>query len=234
MLIRPLNMTSHAAWYVGNEGEICSMCQLSWSHITSTCGRLSHLLIVPCPLISIYSQNSHHYIDNIFKCTPLKENFGISYQITLKCVLSFLITNKPKYVAWCHTGDTPLSIPMMRKFQDACMNRYLINIRASPYLPVFFVYHLRQNNTIYQDLDMFILYPRFFLSNQKWSTVAANIIWIVTKWQNNMDTMCGMCFYLYWFYEHCNSMVTMGVRDRRTVINPGSWLTERCLVNRIT
>ena len=61
-------------------------------------------------------QNSHHILDNIFKCIFLNENVWILIMISLKFVVKGPITNISVLVqimAWCRSGDKPLSVPMM-------------------------------------------------------------------------------------------------------------------------
>ena len=58
--------------------------------------------------------------DNIFKCLFLNENDIIFIQISLKFVpRSPIDNNKPALVqvlAWCQTGDKPLTEPMITQF----------------------------------------------------------------------------------------------------------------------
>ena len=61
-------------------------------------------------------QNGHHFPDNIFKCIFLNWNIWISIEISLKFVLKGPINNIPSLVqmmAWCRSGNKPLSEPMM-------------------------------------------------------------------------------------------------------------------------
>ena len=61
-------------------------------------------------------QNGRHFPDNIFKCIFLNENWCISMKISLKFVPQGLVNNIPALVqimAWCRSGDKPLSEPMM-------------------------------------------------------------------------------------------------------------------------
>ena len=61
-------------------------------------------------------QNGRHFIDNIFKCIFFSENARISIKISLKFVPKGLINNIPTLVeimAWCQTGNKPLSEAMM-------------------------------------------------------------------------------------------------------------------------
>ena len=59
---------------------------------------------------------SCHFKDDIFKCISLNENFGISNNISLKCVPYALIDKMSSLVqimARCRIGNKPLSEPMM-------------------------------------------------------------------------------------------------------------------------
>ena len=58
-------------------------------------------------------QNGCHFADDIFKCIFLNENYFISIQISLKYVPSGPIIMQPlvQTMAWCRTGDKPLSEP---------------------------------------------------------------------------------------------------------------------------
>ena len=63
-------------------------------------------------------------VDNIFKCIFLNENDRIQIQISLKFVSRCPIDNMAVLVqvmAWCRTGNKPLSEPMMTQFTDAYM-----------------------------------------------------------------------------------------------------------------
>ena len=60
--------------------------------------------------------NRRHVADDIFKCIFLNENVWIPIKISLKFVPKGPINNIPALVqimAWCHSGDKPLSEPMM-------------------------------------------------------------------------------------------------------------------------
>ena len=62
------------------------------------------------------SQNGPHFADDIFKCIFLNENVWISFKISLKFVPKVQINNIPTLVqimAWCRSGNKPLSEPMM-------------------------------------------------------------------------------------------------------------------------
>ena len=62
--------------------------------------------------------------DNNFKCIFLIENDRIPIQFSLKFVPRSPIDNKPALVqvmAWCRTGDKPLSEPMLTQFTDTYM-----------------------------------------------------------------------------------------------------------------
>ena len=61
-------------------------------------------------------QNGRHFADDIFKCTFLNENVGISLKISLQFVPKVPINNIPtlvQIIAWHRPGDKPLSEPMM-------------------------------------------------------------------------------------------------------------------------
>ena len=61
-------------------------------------------------------QNGCHFLDNVFKWTFLNENVWISDKISLKFVAKGPINNIPAFIeimACCHSGDKPLSEPMM-------------------------------------------------------------------------------------------------------------------------
>ena len=62
--------------------------------------------------------------DENLKCIFLNETDKIPIWISLKFVPRSPIDNKPALVqvmAWCRTGDKPLSEPMMAQFTDAYM-----------------------------------------------------------------------------------------------------------------
>ena len=59
-------------------------------------------------------QNAHHF--DLFKCIFVIEKFCILIQISLKFVPKGPINNKSALVqvmAWCWTGDKPLTEPML-------------------------------------------------------------------------------------------------------------------------
>ena len=61
-------------------------------------------------------QNGRHFPDDIFNYIFLNENIWISIKISLKFVPKGLFDNIPALVeimAWCRSGDKPLSEPMM-------------------------------------------------------------------------------------------------------------------------
>ena len=61
-------------------------------------------------------QNGRHFADDIFKCIFVNENVWILIEISLKFVPKGLINSIPALVqtmAWCRSGDKPLSEPMM-------------------------------------------------------------------------------------------------------------------------
>ena len=58
-------------------------------------------------------QNGRHFADDIFKCIFLNENIWIPIKMSLKFVSEGPINNIPALVqvmAWCRTGDKPLSV----------------------------------------------------------------------------------------------------------------------------
>ena len=75
-------------------------------------------------LISFLEKMAAVLTDDIFKWILFNENGRILIQISHKVVPMCPIDNKPALVlvmAWCRTGDKPLSEPMMPKFTDAYM-----------------------------------------------------------------------------------------------------------------
>ena len=67
-------------------------------------------------------QNGRHFADDIFKCTFLNENVWIPVKISLKYVPKGPINNIPALVqimAWCRSGDKPLSETNDSWFTDA-------------------------------------------------------------------------------------------------------------------
>ena len=61
-------------------------------------------------------RNEQHFADNIFKRIFFNENVWISIKISLKFVPKGPINNIPALIqimAWCCSGDKPLSEPMM-------------------------------------------------------------------------------------------------------------------------
>ena len=74
-------------------------------------------------------QNGRHFSDNIFKGIFLNENVCISIKIPLKFAPKGPINNIPTLVqimAWCWSGDKPLSEPMIV--------RLLTHISITPYI----------------------------------------------------------------------------------------------------
>ena len=72
-------------------------------------------------------KNGRHFADDIVECIFLNENIWISIKISLKFVLKGSINNIPSLVqimAWCRTGDKPLSEPMIvRLLTHICVIR---------------------------------------------------------------------------------------------------------------
>ena len=67
--------------------------------------------------------------DDIFKCIFLNEYNRIQIQISLNLVPGSPIDNKQALVqvmAWCWTGDKPLSKPMLTQFTDVFMRHYSV------------------------------------------------------------------------------------------------------------
>ena len=73
------------------------------------------------------SQNGRHFADDAFERIFLNENVWISIKISVKFFPKGLIINIPELVqimAWCPTGDKPLSEPMMvRITTHICVTR---------------------------------------------------------------------------------------------------------------
>ena len=70
-------------------------------------------------------QNRCHFADDVFQCNFWNEKFWIPIKISLKFVPKGPINNIPALVqimAWCRTGDKPLSGPMMTQLNDAYMH----------------------------------------------------------------------------------------------------------------
>ena len=62
--------------------------------------------------------------NNNFKCIFFNENDRIQIPISLKFLPRGPIDNKPALVqvmAWCWTGNKPLSVPMLTQYTDACI-----------------------------------------------------------------------------------------------------------------
>ena len=69
-------------------------------------------------------QNGRHSTDDIFTCIFMNEKFCILIRISLKIVPKDPTDNDPALVqimAWCRTGDMPLSEPMQTQFTDTYM-----------------------------------------------------------------------------------------------------------------
>ena len=72
-------------------------------------------------------QNGHHFPDNILWCIFMNEKFCIFTKISPKLVPKGPNNNIPALVqimAWCRTGNKPLSGLMLTQFTDAYMWRY--------------------------------------------------------------------------------------------------------------
>ena len=66
-------------------------------------------------------QSGRHFADDIFKCIFLNEKVLIFIQISLKLVPKNPINNKStlfQIMAWCWSGDKPLSEPMLVYLTD--------------------------------------------------------------------------------------------------------------------
>ena len=69
-------------------------------------------------------QDGRHFADNIFRCIFLNKNCVCVCRISLKFFPKGPIDNNPALVqimAWCHTGDKPLSETMLTRFTDPYM-----------------------------------------------------------------------------------------------------------------
>ena len=72
------------------------------------------------------TQNSQRFPDGISKSIFVNENVHISIKISLQSVPKQPNTNIPELVrimAWCWSGDKPLSEPIMTQFDDAYVRR---------------------------------------------------------------------------------------------------------------
>ena len=66
-------------------------------------------------------QNGPHFADDIFRCIFINEKFCIFTKISLKSVPKGPIDYNPALVqimAWCRTGNKPLSEPMLTRLTD--------------------------------------------------------------------------------------------------------------------
>ena len=84
-------------------------------------------------------QNGRHFANDIFKCISVDGNFSISDKIWLKYVTYGLIHNVPvpiQVMAWCCSGNKPLSEPTLTYFTDVYM-RHPASINMRPYMSSF-------------------------------------------------------------------------------------------------
>ena len=82
-------------------------------------------------------QNGRHFTDNIFKCISLNENIWILIYISLNFVPKGQINNIPSLVqimAWCLSGNKPLSEPMMVSYWSIYGYVHLICMTVIPIL----------------------------------------------------------------------------------------------------
>ena len=95
-------------------------------------------------------QNGRHFADDPFKRIFLNENVWISHNVSLKFVPKGPIDNNPALVpimAWRHSGDKPLSEPMMVSLlTHVCITRpqwvkHLVRKDINEYYSDFFVMH---------------------------------------------------------------------------------------------
>ena len=98
--------------HLGPVGPRCAPC---WPH--ETCYEGCHGSSPSCFNTLRPRQNGRHFRDDIIKCIFLNESIWISIEISLKFVVpKGPIKNIPALVeimAWCRTGDKPLSEPML-------------------------------------------------------------------------------------------------------------------------
>ena len=90
---------------------------------SSLCLCFVHAYFYPQPMLIMWNlntlrprQNGRRFADDTFKRIFLNENVRISIKISLKFVPKNPINNNPSLVqimAWCRSGDKPLSEPMM-------------------------------------------------------------------------------------------------------------------------
>ena len=106
----------------------CSISQYLWMFGFSWIWPFNSLKLIWVPQLDIVlnilrpRQNRRHFTDDVFKCNFSNENVWISIKSSLKFVPQGPVNNIPALVqvmAWCRTGDKPLSEPMMTHFNDA-------------------------------------------------------------------------------------------------------------------
>ena len=96
----------------------------SWWHHSKWLTRSGEISLHHSVNSSPPGQNGRHFPDNIFKSIFINEKYCILIQISLKFVPKGLIDNKAVLVqlmAWCRTGEKPLTEPMLTQFTDAYM-----------------------------------------------------------------------------------------------------------------
>ena len=114
-------------------------------------------------------QNGRHFADDIFKCVFLNENIWTLLKISLKFVPNVRIKNIPALIqimAWCWSGDKPLSERMMvRLLTYICVTRpqWVNEISIISTLELFKEHYYHSFATIFIPFN-FILSRKFFLT----------------------------------------------------------------------
>ena len=136
---------------------------------------------VPHNLVQLFNtlrprQNGRHFADNIFKCNFFNENVWTLIKISMNYFPKGPIINNiltlAQIMAWCRSGDKPLSEPMMVSLlTNICINICIsLHIYIYPYVCFLFMYVYMQIHLcmhiyiydIYWDL-LRIHKPRVFL-----------------------------------------------------------------------
>ena len=120
--------------------------------------------------------------DDIFKCIWMNEKFSISIWISLKFVPKGLTDNKTALVqimAWCRSGNKPLSEPMVTYFIDAFMRpsaptswrgtSILMHKNRHSFMVMLLLGSLNRENTVHRQLRFISCKAAIILGAAQWS-----------------------------------------------------------------
>ena len=140
-----LNVVYKGVYYLSSVIDLKAMKQVS--QITKTCIHANYINTLRS------RQNGRHFADDTFKRIFLNENIRTSIKISLKFVPKGSTNNIPVLVqimAWCQSGNKPLSEPMMARLPThICVTRPLKKLTHWSLGVVVVISKMQSLNTCY-------------------------------------------------------------------------------------